>query len=120
MESTRELQWSKTMHAPAVGLWLLPAPRTVGSATFDARTLLYEAMAVLIGFQSVCFGLFARTFAVTEGAESGCSESRIETRSVKSADRHRRFVLPTVGCHLVHDCGKSSRWSKTCETNQLL
>ena len=49
------------------GLWLLPGPRTVGSVTFDAHTLLYAAVAVLIGFQAVCFGLFARTFALTEG-----------------------------------------------------
>jgi glycosyltransferase involved in cell wall biosynthesis len=51
----------------AVGVWLLPGPRGVGSVTFDAHTLLYAAMAVLIGFQAACFGLFARTFAVTEG-----------------------------------------------------
>jgi hypothetical protein len=51
----------------AVGLWLLPGPRTVGSATFDAHTFLCAAMAILIGFQAICFGLFARTFAVTEG-----------------------------------------------------
>jgi glycosyltransferase involved in cell wall biosynthesis len=51
----------------AVGLWLLPGPRSVGSVTFDAHTLLYAAIAVLIGFQSACFGLFARTFAVSEG-----------------------------------------------------
>ena len=51
----------------AAGLWLLPAPRTVGSVTFDADTLLYSAVATLIGFQAVAFALFARTFAVTEG-----------------------------------------------------
>ena len=51
----------------AGGLWLLPGPRTVGSVTFDAHTFLYAAMAILIGFQAICFGLFARTFAVTEG-----------------------------------------------------
>lgn len=51
----------------AVDLWLFPGPRTVGSVTFDAHTFLYAAMAILIGFQAICFGLFARTFAVTEG-----------------------------------------------------
>ena len=51
----------------AVDLWLLPGPRAVGGVTFDAHTFLYAAMATLIGFQGVCFGLFARTFAVTEG-----------------------------------------------------
>ena len=51
----------------AVDLWLFPGPRSVGSITFDAHTILYAAMAILIGFQAICFGLFARTFAVTEG-----------------------------------------------------
>jgi len=51
----------------AVDLWLFPGPRRVGSITFDAHTILYAAMAILIGFQAICFGLFARTFAVTEG-----------------------------------------------------
>ncbi len=51
----------------AMGLWLFPGPRTVGSVTFDAHTFLYAAMAILIGFQAICFGLFARTFAITEG-----------------------------------------------------
>ena len=51
----------------AIGGWLFPGPRTVGGVTLDAHTLLYAAMAILIGFQSLCFGLFARTFAVTEG-----------------------------------------------------
>jgi glycosyltransferase involved in cell wall biosynthesis len=51
----------------AMGIWLYPGPRTVGNVTFDAHTFLYAAMAILIGFQAICFGLFARTFAITEG-----------------------------------------------------
>ena len=49
------------------GLWLLPSPRVVGGVTFDAHTLLYAAMAVLICSQAICFAVFARTFAITEG-----------------------------------------------------
>ena len=49
------------------GVWLMPQPRAVGGVTFDAHTLLYAAMAVLIGSQATCFAVFARTFAVTEG-----------------------------------------------------
>jgi glycosyltransferase involved in cell wall biosynthesis len=51
----------------AVGVWLLPGPRAFGSVTFDAHTLLYAALAILVGFQAVCFAIFARTFASTEG-----------------------------------------------------
>jgi glycosyltransferase involved in cell wall biosynthesis len=49
------------------GLWLLPAPRTVGSVTFDVHTLLYGAVAVLLGFQAIAFAVFTKLFAVSEG-----------------------------------------------------
>lgn len=50
-----------------LGVWLLPAPRTVGSVTFDVHTLLYAAAFVLLGFQSICFAVFTKLFAVSEG-----------------------------------------------------
>jgi hypothetical protein len=50
----------------AVGLWLLPGPRAVGRVTLDVHTLLYAALAVLIGFQAVFFALFTKVFAETE------------------------------------------------------
>jgi hypothetical protein len=50
-----------------LGAWLLPAPRTVGSVTFDVHTLLYAAAFVLLGFQSICFAVFTKLFAVSEG-----------------------------------------------------
>jgi hypothetical protein len=51
----------------AVGLWLLPGPRTIGAVTFDVHTMLLAAAAVLIGFQSVAFAAFSRIYAVTMG-----------------------------------------------------
>ncbi len=50
-----------------LGLWLLPAPRTVGSVTFDVHTMLYCAALVLLGFQAVAFAVFTKLFAITEG-----------------------------------------------------
>lgn len=50
----------------AVCGWLLPGQRTIGSVTFDYHTLLFGAMAVLIGFQSVNFAVFTKIFATTE------------------------------------------------------
>jgi len=50
----------------AVSLWLLPGPRTIGAATFDYHTLLFGAMAILIGFQSINFAVFTKVFAITE------------------------------------------------------
>jgi glycosyltransferase involved in cell wall biosynthesis len=47
--------------------WLLPQPRTIGGDTFDYNTLLFGAMAILIGFQSVNFAAFSKIFAISEG-----------------------------------------------------
>jgi glycosyltransferase involved in cell wall biosynthesis len=49
------------------GLLLLPGPRIVGGIRFDVNTLLYAAMAVLLGFQSVVFAFFTKVFAISEG-----------------------------------------------------
>lgn len=50
----------------AVSLWLLPGPRTVGAVTFDYHTLLFGAMAILIGFESINFAAFTKLFAISE------------------------------------------------------
>jgi glycosyltransferase involved in cell wall biosynthesis len=55
-----------------IGLGLLAAAvalpgLTLFGVTFDAHTLLVGSLAILLGYQSVLFALFARTFAVTEG-----------------------------------------------------
>jgi len=50
-----------------VGAWLLPGPRSLGPVTLDVHTLLYAALAVLIGFQAVWFAVFAKVFATTTG-----------------------------------------------------
>ncbi len=51
----------------AVGAWLMPGPRTLGGTTLDIHTLLYAALAVIVGFQSVTFAVFTKVFAITEG-----------------------------------------------------
>lgn len=40
---------------------------TVGGVHFDAHTLLFASLAVLMGYQSILFAVFARTFAIGEG-----------------------------------------------------
>ena len=42
-------------------------PRTIGGVTFDVHTLLYAAVAVIIGYQAVIFSAGAKLFAVSEG-----------------------------------------------------
>jgi glycosyltransferase involved in cell wall biosynthesis len=50
-----------------VGSWLLPGPRRIGSVVFDVHTLLYAAIAVLLGFQAIAFAVFTKLFATSEG-----------------------------------------------------
>ena len=47
--------------------WLWPGPRHVGSVFFDIHTMIYAAMAVLIGFHSISFAVFSKVFATQEG-----------------------------------------------------
>ena len=51
----------------SVGGWLLPETRQLGQAKLDVHTLAYSALAVLLGFQSVLFALYTRSFAHSRG-----------------------------------------------------
>jgi len=48
-------------------VWLLPGERAIGSLRLDVHTLVYAAAAVVLGYQSVIFALFTKTFAISEG-----------------------------------------------------
>jgi glycosyltransferase involved in cell wall biosynthesis len=45
---------------------LLPGPLRVGNVTLDYHTLLFGAMAILIGFESINFAVFSKLFGITE------------------------------------------------------
>ncbi|MBN2569643.1 MAG: glycosyltransferase family 2 protein [Deltaproteobacteria bacterium] len=49
------------------GLWLLPGPKNIGNITLSVHTLLYAALAMIVGFQSVIFAVFTKVFGMTEG-----------------------------------------------------
>lgn len=51
----------------STGLWLLPGERTVAGIHLDIHTLLFAALAVIIGFQAVNFAVFTKVFAISEG-----------------------------------------------------
>jgi hypothetical protein len=46
---------------------LLPGAQQSGNVTFDVHTLVYAALAMIVGFQAVVFALFTKTFGITEG-----------------------------------------------------
>ena len=50
-----------------IGGRLLWGPLQLGGVTFDVHTLLYAAMAIVIGFQTVVFAVFTKVFATTQG-----------------------------------------------------
>jgi glycosyltransferase involved in cell wall biosynthesis len=50
-----------------LGVLLVRGPLVIGSVTFDVSTLLFAAMAILSGFQSVIFAVFTKVFAISEG-----------------------------------------------------
>ncbi|MBI5905369.1 MAG: glycosyltransferase [Deltaproteobacteria bacterium] len=49
-----------------LGVPLTRGPLQIGKVTFDVHTLLFSSASVVIGFQAVLFGVFARVFAVTQ------------------------------------------------------
>jgi hypothetical protein len=49
------------------GIWLMGGPRTVGGVEFNVHTLLYAAMGVLLGFQTVEYATFTKVYAISEG-----------------------------------------------------
>ncbi len=50
-----------------LGVWLMPGARKIGAVTLDVHTLLYAALAVIMGVQTVLFALFTKVFAITLG-----------------------------------------------------
>ena len=50
----------------AIGYGLALPGVKLGPARFDAHTLLFASLAVMLGYQSIWFAIIAKTFAVTE------------------------------------------------------
>lgn len=46
---------------------LLAGPLTIAGVTFEVHTLLYAALAIVIGFQAAAFSVFTKMFAIGEG-----------------------------------------------------
>jgi glycosyltransferase involved in cell wall biosynthesis len=46
---------------------LLLGPQVIEGITFDVHTLVYGALAIMLGYQSIIFGFFTKLFAITEG-----------------------------------------------------
>jgi 4-amino-4-deoxy-L-arabinose transferase-like glycosyltransferase/glycosyltransferase involved in cell wall biosynthesis len=93
----------------AVGAWLLPGPRRIGSVVLDVNTLLYAALAILIGFQSAAFATFAKLFAISEGL---LPEDPRLTKIFKHVTLEVGLVIGTVlmGLGLAGSLGALGMW----------
>jgi glycosyltransferase involved in cell wall biosynthesis len=50
-----------------VSLWLLPGPQLFEGFGLDVHTLLYAALAIIVGYQAVVFAVFTKVFAISAG-----------------------------------------------------
>ena len=66
---------------------------TIRGAKFDAHTLLFASLALLMGYQAVLFGIFAKTLAVNEGM---LPEKPSFTRFYKLMNLERGLVLGSL------------------------
>lgn len=71
----------------------LPAVK-IGPATFDAHTLLFASLAVMLGYQSTWFAIIAKTFAITEKLLP--ADGRI-AKFLQIASLERGLVLGVMG-----------------------
>lgn len=77
----------------AVGCVLALPGVTLRGVTFDAHTLLFSSLAVLVGYQSILFAIFTKTFAINEGLMP--EDPRMD-RFFKIVNLERGLVLSTA------------------------
>jgi len=94
-----------------VGGWLLPGPRHVLGVELDVHTLLYAALAVIVGFQAVAFASFTKVFAAAEGLlPDGGRHRRLLDHVTLEAGLVVGLLLMALG--LVGSLGEVLRWGR--------
>lgn len=73
-----------------LGYGLAMPGATIGGVTFDAHTLLFASLAILLGYQSIVFAIFTKTFAISEGL---LPEDRRLNRFFELVNLERGLVL---------------------------
>jgi len=75
--------------------YALALPRVViGGIQFDAHTLLFASLFFLLGYQSILFSLFAKTFAVAEGL---LPDDPVMTQFYRFATLEKGIILGSFG-----------------------
>jgi len=62
----------------------------INGITFDAHTLLFSSLFVLLGYQSILFSIFAKTFAISEGL---LPEDRLMKRFFELVNLERGLIV---------------------------
>jgi hypothetical protein len=75
-----------------VGYCLALPGLTLGKLTFDAHTLLFASLSIIMGYQSILFGIFTKTFAISEGLHP--PDPRMD-RFFKVVNLERGLILGT-------------------------
>lgn len=82
---------------------------TIRGVQFDAHTLLFASLAILLGYQSILFAIFAKTFAISEGL---LPENRRMTRFYEVVTLERGLLAGAgaflFGCALL--LGAVNQW----------
>jgi uncharacterized protein YacL len=71
----------------------LPGVTALG-VTFDAHTLLVSSLFILLGYQSIVFAIFAKTFAISEGL---LPQNRRMDRFYQIVNLERGLIAALVG-----------------------
>jgi glycosyltransferase involved in cell wall biosynthesis len=96
----------------AMMAWLLPAPRMVAGVTLDVHTLFYASLAVIVGFHSALFYVFARLYGMREGLAPPDERFLRLTRAVTlEAGLLTGLILLLIGAGLA--VFALSAWSQT-------
>jgi len=75
-------------------LLALPAVQ-VGNVIFDAHTLMFASVALLVGYQAILFAIFTKTFAMNEGL---MPEDPVALRFFYLVNLERGLVLGFTAC----------------------
>ncbi len=79
--------------AGLIGYGLALPGITAMSVTFDAHTLLFSSLFILLGYQSLLFAVFAKTFAISEGL---LPENRRMTRFYEVVNLEKALIASVI------------------------
>ncbi len=79
----------------AIMFALLSGPKTINGVTFDIHTMLYAAISIILGLQTVAFALFSKVFAIS--ARLLPEDDRIKT-ALRVITLERGLILGGLLC----------------------